>query len=66
MAVDESLVDLLPVNMKVDTEGETRGRTIGDEERLSEKDKTARVAVGVDAERFLAELMERIGRVLAD
>ena len=66
VAVDESLVDLLPVNMKVDTEGETRGRTIGDEERLSEKDKTARVAVGVDAERFLAELMERIGRVLAD
>lgn len=65
VAVDDTLVDLLGVNLKVDTEGETRGRTIGDEERLLDAHKTARVAVGVDKERFLDELMNRIGRVLS-
>ncbi|AIG63988.1 nucleoside hydrolase [Corynebacterium atypicum] len=64
VAVDESLVQLLGINMKVDTEGETRGRTIGDEQRLSDERKTARVAVAVDADRFLGELMRRIGSVL--
>lgn len=63
VAVDPSLVQLLPINLKVDTEGATRGRTIGDETRLNDPDKTAKVAVGVEVERFLEELMARIGRV---
>ncbi|AZA11628.1 nucleoside hydrolase [Corynebacterium gerontici] len=63
VAVDPSLVDLLPINLKVDTEGPTRGRTIGDETRLNDPQKTANVAVGVQVERFLEELMKRIGRV---
>ena len=63
VAVNPSLVQLLPHNLKVDTDGPTRGRTIGDETRLNDSSKTAQVAVGVDVERFLAEFMKRVGRV---
>lgn len=62
-AIDPSLVTLLPINLKVDTEGPTRGRTIGDEVRLNDSHKNCKVAVGVDVDRFLKEFMERITRV---
>ena len=65
VAVDPSLVTLLPINLKVDVEGETRGRTIGDEVRLNDPVRTARAAVAVDVERFLSEFMTRVGRVAA-
>ena len=60
VAVDPTLVTTLPMNMKVETEGATRGRTIGDEQRLNDPHKTMRVAVGVDVPRFLNEFMTRI------
>ena len=60
VAVDPTLVTTLPMNMKVETEGATRGRTIGDEQRLNDPNKTMRVAVGVDVPRFLNEFMTRI------
>lgn len=60
VAVDPTLVQLLDINLKVETEGELRGRVIGDETRLSDPVKTAHVAVGVDAPRFLSEFMSRI------
>ncbi|MEH0146334.1 nucleoside hydrolase [Corynebacterium sp. Q4381] len=60
VAVDPSLVTTLDINMKTDTEGETRGRTIGDETRLNDPVKTAHVAVGVDVDRFLEEFMQRL------
>lgn len=63
VAVDPTLVDCLETNLKVDVDGPTRGRTIGDETRLNDPVKTARVAVGVDVDRFLDELMRRIGSV---
>lgn len=63
VAIDPSLVTLLPINLKVDTEGLTRGRTIGDEVRLNDSHKNCKVAVGVDVDRFLKEFMERITRV---
>ncbi|CAB0561163.1 nucleoside hydrolase [Corynebacterium diphtheriae] len=63
VAIDPSLVTLLPINLKVDTEGSTRGRTIGDEVRLNDPHKNCKVAVGVDVDRFLKEFMERITRV---
>ncbi|MDO4762563.1 MAG: nucleoside hydrolase [Corynebacterium sp.] len=65
VAVDPSLVQLLPINLKVDTEGATRGRTIGDETRLNDPVKNAKVATGVDVERFLKEFMARVGKVAA-
>ncbi|CAB0651371.1 nucleoside hydrolase [Corynebacterium diphtheriae] len=63
VAIDPSLLTLLPINLKVDTEGPTRGRTIGDEVRLNDPHKNCKVAVGVDVDRFLKEFMERITRV---
>lgn len=65
VALDPTLVECLPINMKVETEGATRGRTIGDERRLNDPEKTMEVAVRVDVERFLAEFMSRIGSLLA-
>ncbi|WP_288831468.1 nucleoside hydrolase [uncultured Corynebacterium sp.] len=65
VAIDPSLVTLLDINMKTDTEGPTRGRTIGDETRLNDPVKTAHVAVAVDAPRFLAEFMDRLTAVAA-
>lgn len=64
IAIDPSLGHYVPLNLKVDTEGETRGRTIADETRLSGTPKTCQVTVGVDKERFMAELMSRILRVV--
>ena len=63
VAVDPSLVTTLPINMKVDVEGSTRGRTIGDNDRLNDPVKTMQVAVGVDVDRFLLEFMTRITAV---
>lgn len=64
VAVDPGLVTTLPINLQVDVEGPTRGRTIGDVARLNDPRKTSRVAVGVDVDRFLEELMARITSVL--
>ena len=64
VAVDPGLVTTLPINLQVDVEGPTRGRTIGDVARLNDPRKTSRVAVGGDVDRFLEELMARITSVL--
>lgn len=65
VAVDPTLVTTLPINMKVETEAPTRGRTIGDNTRLNNSKKTMQVAVGVDVDRFLNEFMTRIGNLAA-
>lgn len=64
-AVDPTLVTTFPVNLKVDTAGPTRGRTVGDVDRLGDAHKTARAALGVDVDRFLEEFMGRITPLLA-
>ena len=64
VAADESLVGVLPMNLRVDLAGPTRGRTIGSLEGLAEPDKRTRAAVRVDAERFLTGFMDRTERVL--
>ncbi|MEK0306266.1 nucleoside hydrolase [Bifidobacterium favimelis] len=63
VAVDPTLVTCLPINMQVETEGPTRGRTIGDNTRLNDPHKTMQVAIGVDVPRFLDEFMTRITRL---
>ncbi len=60
VAVDPSLVECLPINMMVDVDGPTRGRTIGNPELLNDPCKAMEVAVRVDVERFLKEFMDRI------
>lgn len=59
VAADPSLVEVIETNMKTDTQGPTRGRTIADETRLSQE-PTAKVAVGVDNERFVREFVDRL------
>ena len=60
VAVDPTLVTAFPINLQVDVEGPTRGRTIGDANRLNDPRKTSRAALGVDVDRFLEEFMSRI------
>lgn len=64
VAADPTLVRTLPINMQVDVEGATRGRTIGRNEKLNDPIKTSQVAVQVEVGRFLEEFMKRIGRVI--
>ena len=46
VAVDPTLVTAFPINLQVDVEGPTRGRTIGDANRLNDPRKTNRTALG--------------------
>ncbi|MDO4910392.1 MAG: nucleoside hydrolase [Corynebacterium sp.] len=64
VAVDPSLVTTHRMNLSVDLEGATRGRTIGDHPRLNDSEKNVLVAVDVDVLRFLREFMTRISRIL--
>ena len=64
VAIDPTLVGALGCNLRVDLLGEYRGRTICDEHRLSDPDKSALVALTVDAPRFLSEFKTRMARVL--
>lgn len=59
VAIDPTFVKTLPMNMQVDVDGPTRGRTIGDNTRLNDPRKTMEVAVQVDVPRFLKEFMSR-------
>lgn len=59
VAIDPTLVTTLPINLQVDIDGPTRGRTIGDNTRLNQLVKTTQVAVHVNVERFLNEFMTR-------
>ena len=64
VAIDPTLVGALGCNLRVDLLGEYRGRTICDEHRLSDPDKSALVALTVDAPRFLSEFKARMARIL--
>ncbi|AEA01859.1 MULTISPECIES: nucleoside hydrolase [Aerococcus] len=66
VAVQGDLVDCLPLAMKVETEGESRGRTIGDNDRLNDPDPSVRVAVAVDVDRFLNEFMTRLTQLFKE
>ncbi|MBD3688916.1 nucleoside hydrolase [Nanchangia anserum] len=65
VALDPSLVTTLPLHMSVDVTGPTRGRTIGNPEKIGAPHPTCEVAVGVDVERFLDMFMTRISAVAA-
>ncbi|TPF97810.1 hypothetical protein EP30_00230 [Bifidobacterium sp. UTCIF-39] len=64
VALDPSLVSCFDVNMMVETRtGDGygfRGRTIGDPTRLRTPRKTAHVALGVDADRFVSQFRDRM------
>ncbi|EPD29304.1 nucleoside hydrolase [Actinotignum sanguinis] len=64
IAIDPSLASFFTTNLKVDLSEPFRGRTIGDEQRLNNPHKTVKVALTVDAERFLKEFMHRVSTLL--
>ncbi|MDE1558570.1 MULTISPECIES: nucleoside hydrolase [Actinotignum] len=64
IAIDPSLASFFETNLKVDVEEPFRGRTIGDEHRLNDPNKTVKVALEVNAELFLKEFMHRISTLL--
>lgn len=63
-AIDPSPVGWLPIDLRVDLEGELRGRLIGRPERALAARKACAAAVSVDAARFLDEFVARVGRAL--
>lgn len=64
VAIDPTLVGALGCNLRVDLLGEYRGRTICDERRVADPDKSTLVALTVDTPRFLSEFKARMARVL--
>lgn len=64
-AVDPSLVQTIYLNMKVDTEGAFRGRTIGDETRINDEARQTQAAVNVDVDRFVSTFMRYLTDLFA-
>jgi inosine-uridine nucleoside N-ribohydrolase len=62
--IDPELLEVERLNVRVDTESELcRGRTVVDLWRRTGLDPTASVAVGIDAERFVDLLLQRLARL---
>lgn len=64
-AIDPTIVATMPINLKVELDGPTRGRTIGDYDRLNDPFKTTNVAIAVNASRFLDDFMYRVTSIAA-
>ena len=60
VAIDPSLVKTYGVNLRVDLEGELRGRTIGERSRINDPHKTVQAALEVDVPAFIDRFMERL------
>jgi purine nucleosidase/pyrimidine-specific ribonucleoside hydrolase len=64
LVIDPSLLELEHLNVRVDTESALcRGRTVVDVWRRTGLEPTAHVAVGIDSERFVELLQERLARL---
>ena len=62
--IDPELLDVERLNVRIDTESELcRGRTVVDVWRRTGLEPTANVAVGIDAERFVDLLQQRLARL---
>ena len=62
--IDPTLLEVERLNVRVDTESELcRGRTVVDLWRRTGLEPTANVAVGIDSERFVRLLQERLARL---
>ncbi|KRN29034.1 purine nucleosidase [Lactobacillus selangorensis] len=65
VALMPDLVTTLPLNMIVETEGTTWGRTTGDANRLNEP-STDQASLTVDADRFLNLFMTRLSKLFEE
>jgi inosine-uridine nucleoside N-ribohydrolase len=62
--IDPELLQLERLNVRIDTESDLcRGRTVVDLWRRTGLEPTTNVAVGIDAERFVSLLQERLSRL---
>ena len=62
--IDPRLLELEQLNVRIDTESELcRGRTVVDLWRRTGLEPTANVAVGIDSERFVDLLLQRLARL---
>ena len=62
--IDPTLLEVERLNVRVDTESELcRGRTVVDLWRRTGLEPTANVAVGIDSERFVDLLLQRLARL---
>jgi pyrimidine-specific ribonucleoside hydrolase len=62
--IDPTLLDVRRLNVRIDCESELcRGRTVVDTLGRTGLEATANVAVGIDSERFIALLLERLTRL---
>jgi purine nucleosidase/pyrimidine-specific ribonucleoside hydrolase len=62
--IDPELLEVERLNVRIDTESELcRGRTVVDLWRRTGLEPTASVAVGIDSERFVDLLQERLARL---
>lgn len=59
-ALDPTLITCFPINLMVDLEGPQRGRTVGDPTLINSPAEHVRMALGVDAERFVPEWYARV------
>lgn len=59
VAIQPGLLETIQLHMKVETEGPSTGRTIGDNERINEPHPNVAVGVNVDVATFLHEFMTR-------
>lgn len=60
VAVEPDLVSTIYLNMKVDTQEQYAGRTIGDETRINDPATQTQVALNVDKDRFVQEFMTKL------
>lgn len=60
VAINPDLLTTIQLNLKVETEGPSRGRTIGDNERLNDPNPNVTIGVNVAVERFVTEFMQRL------
>ena len=62
--IDPTLLEVERLNVRIDTESELcRGRTVVDLWRRTGLEPTANVAVGIDSDRFVGLLQERLARL---
>lgn len=65
VAVNPNIIThYLPINLTVETEGPSTGRTIGDLKRLTSKEKSAKVCLEVEGDRFVKKFVETVSLVL--
>ncbi|WP_418969592.1 nucleoside hydrolase [Alloscardovia omnicolens] len=60
VALDPQLVQCFPINLMVDLEGPQRGRTVGDPTLINAPAERVRMALTVDAQRFVSEWKRRV------